>query len=117
MRVIIAGDREYDRYEEASEWMDVVDETFPLTGVISGGARGADTMGEQWAKEVGHSLEIFPAKWDEHGKAAGPIRNAEMAKAGDLLLAFLAPGSKGTRNMVETMIKAEKLCIVVPVRV
>jgi len=46
-------------------------------------------------------LQQFPANWNEHGRAAGPIRNQEMAGAGDILFAF--PGGAGTTNMISNM--------------
>lgn len=73
-----------------------------ITEVISGKARGADTLGERWAQE--HMLPVlpFPAEWDKYGKGAGPIRNRQMAEIADLAIGFLAPTSKGTKNMIET---------------
>ena len=48
--------------------------------IISGCARGADTLGERFAKEFGLEVKKFPADWDGLGKRAGYVRNAEMAK-------------------------------------
>ena len=48
--------------------------------IISGTARGADKLGEQYAKIAHYELSKFPADWDGLGKRAGYIRNAEMAK-------------------------------------
>lgn len=56
--------------------------------VVSGKARGADTLGEQYAKEHGYSIQYFPADWERYGKAAGYLRNTEMAKNADALVAF-----------------------------
>jgi hypothetical protein len=70
---------------------------------ISGRATGADTVGEQWAELRGMKSTPFPAKWRELGKAAGPIRNQEMADyAGSdgMLVAFWDGESNGTRGMV-----------------
>lgn len=109
---IICGDRNYTDYYDFEQHMKKVveEEKHGLPdGVISGHARGADTMGEQWAKENNLSLDIFPADWETYGKAAGHIRNAEMLKAQpQLVVAFLAQGSKGTRNMIEQSIKVGK---------
>lgn len=101
MRVIIAGDREFNN----EDLMWAVMESFwmenPIETVVSGCARGADRMGEKWARERGLDVARFPADWDQHGKAAGPIRNREMADNADALVAFLAPWSKGTKDMVK----------------
>lgn len=74
--------------------------------IIEGHARGADQIAHEWAERSEVVLDCFPADWDNHGKAAGPIRNSEMLKAGkpDLVFAFhddLDYVSKGTRDMVE----------------
>ena len=69
--------------------------------VISGRALGADLLGEIYAKENNYIVKHFPAKWEEHGKGAGFIRNAEMAKYGNMLIAFWDGESKGTKHMIE----------------
>ena len=70
--------------------------------VVCGKARGADTLGEQYAKEQGYAVQYFPADWDRYGKAAGYLRNTEMAKNADALVAFWDGMSLGTRHMIET---------------
>jgi hypothetical protein len=72
-----------------------------ITEVVSGGARGVDAMGERWAREVGIPVRVFPADWDKHGKAAGPIRNGQMADYADALIAVWNGQSRGTSNMIE----------------
>jgi hypothetical protein len=48
------------------------------TVVVHGGAAGADTIAGEVARELGFEVRRYPADWDRHGKAAGPIRNSEM---------------------------------------
>lgn len=73
--------------------------------VISGGAKGADTFGETWAKFWGIPVERFPADWDTHGKAAGHIRNQQMLASGvDIAIEF--PGGRGTADMRRRLDKA-----------
>jgi len=67
---------------------------------VSGHAHGADTMGERFAKEQDLTVELHPAKWRALGKAAGMIRNAEMARASDALIAFWDRKSSGTAHMI-----------------
>ena len=68
--------------------------------MISGHARGADQLAEQWAKENKIPTRLFPADWDIYGKRAGYLRNVKMLEEGnpDLVVAF--PGGKGTNMMV-----------------
>lgn len=75
---------------------------FPVAEVVSGTARGVDQLGEEWAAEHGIPVERFPADWDTHGRAAGPIRNEEMAEYADTLVAIHVNESRGTGDMIDT---------------
>ncbi len=99
MRVIIAGSRHcHDRklVEDA-----IKESGFDITEIVSGHAQGIDTIGEQIAKDRSIPLRIFPADWTSFGRAAGVIRNMQMATNADALIAIIAPWSKGTRNMIQ----------------
>jgi hypothetical protein len=98
MRVIIAGARTFDNYELLKETMAACG--FIVDEVVSGCARGADTLGELWAVENCIPIKKFPADWSKYGNAAGPIRNEQMARYGNALVAFLAKDSIGTRDMI-----------------
>ena len=78
--------------------------------IIEGDARGADRMAGEIAKELKIPLEVYPADWNQYGKAAGPIRNTQMLKEGkpDKVLAFHddIDSSKGTAHMVKIALKA-----------
>lgn len=98
MKVIIAGTRDYDDY---AELVATIERTcWTITEIVSGGAKGADALGETYAKSNNIPLHVFKANWDAHGKAAGPIRNREMAKYADALIAFWDGVSRGTGNMI-----------------
>jgi len=73
--------------------------------VVSGTARGADRVGEQFAERFGIELKRFPADWKRWGKSAGAIRNAEMAEYADALIAFWDGESKGTQHMIKVATK------------
>lgn len=99
MKVIIAGTRDFNDYRAVKS---TVDRTcWDITEVVSGGASGADALGEEYARHIGIPLKIFEADWSKHGKAAGPIRNREMATYADALIAFWDGASKGTMNMIQ----------------
>jgi hypothetical protein len=102
-RVIIAGSRSFSNYELLREHcLFLLQEKMRTHRVIivSGHAHGADTLGERFAKEQGLTVELHPAKWKTLGKAAGIIRNAEMARASDALIAFWDGKSRGTAHMI-----------------
>ena len=67
---------------------------------VSGKARGADSLGERYARENNYKIAEFPAKWNEFGKRAGYIRNEEMAKYADACVCFWDYQSKGTKHMI-----------------
>jgi hypothetical protein len=99
LKTIIAGSRGVTNYNLVKSFLDTTD--LKITEVVSGGARGADKLGEQWAYEKGLPIMCFPAQWDTYGKAAGYIRNREMAQYADALIAFWDGKSKGTKNMID----------------
>lgn len=88
--------------------MEDVLKQYDIRCIIEGEARGADTLARKYAER--HKIHVlpFPAQWDLHGKAAGPIRNTEMLRVGkpDLVIAFMAKDSRGTKNMVSQAEKA-----------
>lgn len=69
--------------------------------IINGGARGADNISTDWAKQNNVSLDIYLADWDKYKKAAGHIRNKLMFTSSnpDIIIAF--NGGRGTQNMIE----------------
>ncbi len=79
-----------------------------ISEVVSGGAIGVDLSGENFANIFGFKLKKFPADWETHGKAAGPIRNKQMAEYADALLLIWDGKSKGSTNMKTQMIKLKK---------
>lgn len=107
MRLIIAGSRSL--YLTPSELAKVIEASgFEATGIISGGARGMDRSGEEYGRERGLPVEIFPADWNNWGKAAGHIRNQEMAAYGHALIAVWDGESRGTANMIAQMKRRKK---------
>lgn len=76
--------------------------------VVSGGAQGADKEGEKLAIARGWSILKMPAEWDRYGKSAGYRRNEEMAVVADELIAFWDGNSRGTKHMIDIMMRARK---------
>ena len=111
LRIIIAGSRDFNDYEllkrEALNILKQNNRPKDTVKIISGTARGADTLGEQFAKEFGLEVKRFIPDWDRLGKRAGYIRNAEMAKYATkddndgMLIAFWDGKSKGTKHMID----------------
>ena len=101
MKLIIAGGRNFDDYDLLTS---ICNDVIPEMGqvhIVSGCANGADKLGERYASENDYHIIKFPADWDKHGKSAGYIRNKEMAKYADALIAFWDGKSKGTKHMID----------------
>ena len=111
-KVIIAGTRDFSDYALLRSFADQALAGMEDIEIVSGGARGADALGERYARERGHDLKVFPAEWKKWGRAAGPIRNGQMAGYADALIAFWDGQSAGTRDMIR---RAEEKGI--PVRI
>lgn len=78
---LIAGSRTFTDYGLLKEKMDLFLANKENVLIISGGARGADSLAEQYAHERNYKLLVMPAEWDKYGKSAGYKRNAKMHKA------------------------------------
>jgi len=102
-RVIIAGSRGFNDYATLQATCDNILSQKRMTHtivIISRTAKGADSLGEQYASERGYAVERFPADWQQYGKAAGPIRNRLMADNADALIAFWDGHSTGAKDMI-----------------
>ena len=99
-KVIIAGGRDFNDLKLLSKVCDYYLQNKDNIEIVSGSARGADRLGEEYAKSKGYSIKYFPANWDI-GKSAGYIRNAEMADYGDAAIIFWNGVSKGTKHMID----------------
>ena len=103
-RVIIAGSRSCPQYNE-----ELFEKISELTGhmspddmeIVSGTAFGADRLGENYAQKYGIQVTLFAPDWYKYKKAAGPIRNKQMAQYSTHLIALWDGKSRGTSNMIE----------------
>ena len=101
MRIIIAGSRSFQDYILLKTTMDkLVKKIKAEITILSGGAYGADKLGELWARVNNYPIKLYLPDW-EVGRKAGPLRNEEMAKNADGLVAFWDGRSEGTKDMIE----------------
>lgn len=96
MRIAVIGSRSYNDYELMKRTLDEYKGIVSL--IVSGGARGADSLGEKWANENNVEKLIFLPDWNKHGKAAGFIRNKDIIENSDLVIGFWDGLSKGTEH-------------------
>jgi hypothetical protein len=76
--------------------------------VISGGAKGIDTLAENWADKNGIQTEIYPPEYKKYGRAAPLKRNDKIIDAADEILVFWDGKSPGTRYDIERARKQGK---------
>lgn len=119
MILIVAGSRDFHDYALAEDEIcnlifdSANDDAVIIESIMSGTARGADRLGERFAKEYGMELIKRPADWDAYGRSAGYKRNARMASEADALIAFWDGKSRGTKNMIDLARKQGIPCKVV----
>lgn len=112
LRIIVAGSRDFNNYKLLeNESNKIIEKELNVNiqsiRIISGTARGADQLGERFARKYNYQLSCFPAEWGLYGKSAGYRRNAEMAKFAvsnnnvGVLIAFWDDKSKGTKHMID----------------
>ncbi len=110
-KIVVAGCRYYNNYEEAKRYIEFcikeIRKKYTLV-FVSGGCQGADKLGERYAQEIGFEVKRYPANWKKYGRAAGPIRNEEMAAECDYVICFWDGKSRGTKSMIEVAKKRGK---------
>jgi hypothetical protein len=110
VKIIIAGSRGFTNYEVLKN---VIKETdIGITEIIVGGAKGADALGERYAKEHNIPHRVFPADWEGLGKAAGYIRNVDMLTEADGVIVFWDGVSKGTKHMWKLAVAERRFVLV-----
>jgi len=98
MRVLVTGGRDYSNFKDFEAAMVLLPFTPEL--IIHGGARGADSLADAWAKKHGIFIIRMDALWDSHAKGAGPKRNEAMLKYGQPQYCVALPGGNGTADMI-----------------
>jgi len=105
-KVIVAGGRDFDDYEYMSTkldelfWRSSSFDEYPIK-IISGMAKGVDTLAIRYADEHRMTKILFPANWKFHPRIAGFLRNEDMLSIATHLVAFWDGKSSGTKHMIE----------------
>lgn len=109
MKVLVCGGRKFRDRDLAYKVLNILHNGVKggITTIIHGGASGADSIAGEWSTEIlKKEAEVYPANWNLHKTAAGPIRNRKMLKEGkpDIVVAF--PGGSGTADMIKIAVAA-----------
>jgi len=107
MRTIIAGSRNITDYKFLCKIMEEIN--IGITVIISGGAKGVDSLAIKYAKDNKIPVEIFKPDWDKFGTKAGIIRNCEMGSVADALIAIWNGSSRGTKHMIDYAMNSKRI--------
>jgi hypothetical protein len=114
MKTIVVGSRGIEDYQLVSRAIKMAPWT--ITEVVSGCARQVYRLGERWAAARNIPVKRFPAEWERLGKAAGFLRNEQMARYAEALVAVWDQKSNGSRHMVHRATELELAVLVVSTR-
>uniref|UniRef100_A0A6M3JAV1 YspA cpYpsA-related SLOG domain-containing protein n=1 Tax=viral metagenome TaxID=1070528 RepID=A0A6M3JAV1_9ZZZZ len=108
-RLAIVGSRTFNDYDLLIDTLSRFSEApRQFDTLISGGAKGADSIGERWATSWGIEIVRYLPEWKKYGKSAGFIRNQTIVDNCDMVLAFWDGKSSGTADTIEKAKKAKK---------
>lgn len=98
MKTAIVGSREFNDYDHFLKCLEK--HPVPITEVISGGARGTDTLAERYAKENNLPIKVFKPEYEKYGRSAPLKRNTTIVKHSEQVIAFPKPGGRGTQHTI-----------------
>jgi predicted Rossmann fold nucleotide-binding protein DprA/Smf involved in DNA uptake len=113
MKLAVIGSRSFDDYSLLQRTLADLVRTEKITHIVSGGARGADSLAERFAAENNLETVIFIPDWKKHGKGAGMVRNRLIIDASDMVLAFWDGASTGTKHSLAYARRQGKRVVVV----
>jgi hypothetical protein len=116
MKLAIVGSRTVTDLWLVCDEADKIHADTPVTELISGGAKGADTLGESWARSRGIPVTRLIPDWNAHGRKAGIMRNTDIVKQADKVVAFWDGVSKGTQDTIKKAKATNKFLSVILVR-
>jgi len=112
-KLAVVGSRKFDNYAILEEKLNNFFKNGYFDEIVSGGAKGADSLAEKYSIEHNIPTKIFHAQWEKYGRAAGMIRNKDIIKNSDLVIAFWDGKSKGTKNSIDLAKKNGKECVII----
>ena len=109
MVIGVVGGRDFNNYQLLSEVLGA----YPVSKIVSGGARGADSLGEKYARENNIEVDVYRPDWDKYGKSAGFLRNTTIVENSEIIIAFWDGKSHGTKDTINKCKKNGKEVIVI----
>jgi len=117
MKIAIIGSRTFNDYDLLRRSLDefILEANADISLIVSGGAKGADSLGAEYAKENNIETLIFLPDWKKYGKGAGFVRNQLIIDNADFVIAFWDGESKGTLSSINIAKKQKKVCKIVKI--
>ena len=109
MKVAVIGSRSFNDYELLRQTLSKLE----ITLVVSGGAKGADSLGEKYANANNIPTKIFLPDWDKYGKSAGMLRNSDIINEAEIVVAFWDGESKGCKDAIAKANKLNKKVLII----
>jgi hypothetical protein len=100
MKVLVCGGRNYQNKNKVYSILDSIHRETPISLIIHGGAKGADSFAREWAIDNDIIFQTYHADWNRYGKVAGRFRNTEMLEKSQPNLVVAFPGGNGTAHMI-----------------
>lgn len=109
MKVAVIGSRTFNDYELLRQTLSKLE----ITLVVSGGAKGADSLGEEYANANNIPTKIFLPDWEKYGKSAGMLRNSDIINEAEIIVAFWDGESKGCKDAIAKANKLNKKVLII----
>lgn len=114
MKIAIVGSRKFNDYELLKNVVKdyIVKYNCVNITIVSGGAKGADTLAEHFAKEFDFEMKIFHPDWEQLGRDACSARNTQIVTFSDIVFAFWDGSSPGTKDSIKKAEQMKKILII-----
>ena len=101
-KLAVVGSRDFEDYETMKEFITANLNINEYDTIVSGGAKGADTLAERFADEFGILKVVFKPDWSRYGDKASFLRNTDIIETADECVAFVNnPKSSGTQDSIK----------------
>ncbi len=113
MKYAVVGSRSFNDYSQVERFLNQFDD---IDLIVSGGAKGVDSLAEKYSLQYKIEKLIFYADWKKFGNKAGFIRNTSIIERADVVVAFWDYKSKGTLDSIKKAKKLKKELYIVDIR-